>query len=115
MADQLIFHACSPTVKGNIQEYWEQKQRRLQKLLVNFPDDQRNLRVTVRRCPDHYDVHAVLLMPTGTLIAESSSHNRDYLEAIDIVADRLAAEIRRHRQLLQTRQQPRPGTGAAFA
>lgn len=112
MADHLIFHECSPTVKGNIQEYWEQKQPRLEKLLATFPDDQRNLRLSVRRRPDRYDAHAVLTLPTGTLIAQSSSHNRDYLEAVDIVADRLASEIRRHKQLLRMRSLPR-ASGAA--
>ena len=101
MADHVVFHECPASVKDAIQTYWEKKQLRLEKLLVHFPDDQRNVRLTVRRHPDRYEAHAVIRLPTGALVAEADSHNREYQEALDIVAARLAEEIRRHKQLLR--------------
>lgn len=103
MADHLIFHECTPPTKEAIQNYWQKKQQRFEKLLVHFPEDQRNLRLTIRRCPERYEAHAVLTLPTGTLVAETNSHGRDYLEALDIVADRLVEEIRRHKDHLSIR------------
>lgn len=118
MADHVVFHECSPGVKGAIQEYWQRKQRRLEKLLVHFPDDQRNVRLSVRRYPERYEAHAVIRLPTGALVAQADSHNRDYQEALDIVADRLAEEIRRHKDVLRRDdlfRRPRPQQQPASA
>jgi ribosomal subunit interface protein len=101
MADHVVFHDCPVNVKDAIQLYWEKKQKRLEKLLIHFPDDQRNVCLSVRRHPDRFEAHAVIRLPTGSLVAQADSHSRDYQEALDLVAARLAEEIRRHKQFLR--------------
>lgn len=111
MANHLIFHDCTDDVKQGIEAYWEQKGPRFERLLQHFPDDQRHMRLSVRRYARRYEAHVTLRLPTGTLVAQADG--RDYLEALDIVTDRLAGELRRHRQVIRhdyvhRRRRPRP-------
>jgi DNA-directed RNA polymerase specialized sigma24 family protein/ribosome-associated translation inhibitor RaiA len=72
---------------------------RIERLLTRFPEDQRELRLTVTHKPKRYDLHVVLLLPTGSLAADASSATDR--EAIDAVVDKLAAELRRHKELIR--------------
>jgi len=99
MSEHMIFQNCSPWQKNTIRSYWSQKLSRLERLLQHFPEDQRELRLTIRHNHDRFDVRAVLLLPTGTLVAESSSHMDN--DAIDTVVDTLTRELRRHRKLIR--------------
>ena len=99
MSDHMVFHNCPDWQKQAIRSYWLQKTPRIERLLTRFPEDQRELRLTVTHKPKRYDVHAVLLLPTGSLAAEASSPtDRD---AIDMVTDKLVAEVRRHREAIR--------------
>jgi DNA-directed RNA polymerase specialized sigma24 family protein/ribosome-associated translation inhibitor RaiA len=95
MSEHMIFHNCSPWQKNTIRSYWSRKLPRIYRLLQHFPEDQRELRLTVRRNADHFDARIVLLLPTGTLVAENSS--RTDFSAIDAAVDTLTTEIRRHK------------------
>ena len=99
MSDHMVFHDCPDWQKEAIRSYWLQKTPRIERLLTRFPEDQRELRLTVTHKPKRYDVHAVLLLPTGSLAAEASSPtDRD---AIDMVVDKLVAEVRRHKEAIR--------------
>ncbi len=100
MAEHVIFRDCSNGIKKDIGEYWDRKRARLERLLVHFPDDQRHLHLTVQRQDLGYSAHAVLRLPTGTLVAEAPA--QEHRAALDIVADRLAEEIRRHKDTIST-------------
>jgi DNA-directed RNA polymerase specialized sigma24 family protein/ribosome-associated translation inhibitor RaiA len=99
MSEHMIFQNCSAWQKDTIRSYWSQKLARIHRLLQHFPEDQREFRLTIRRRFDRFEVRAVLLLPTGTLVAESSAQMDN--DAIDAVADKLAMEIRRHRHRIR--------------
>lgn len=99
MSEHMIFQNCSPWQKDTIRSYWSQKLSRVERLLQHFPEDQRELRLMIRRNHDRFDVRAVLLLPTGTLVAEGSSQMDN--DAIDTVVDTLTREVRRHRKLIR--------------
>ena len=101
MPEHVAFHGVDDAAKQDIRAYWERKWKRLERLLQPFPPDQRHLRLAIHSNAPFYDVRAVLLLPTGTLVANGRSHRPDFHEAIDLVADRLAEEIRRHKGLLR--------------
>jgi ribosomal subunit interface protein len=99
MSEHMIFQNCSAWQKDTIRSYWSEKLSRIERLLQHFPEDQRELRLNVRRNHDRFDVRAVLLLPTGTLVAESSSQMDN--DAIDAVVDKLTMELRKHRGLIR--------------
>jgi len=99
MSAHMIFQNCSPWQKDTIRSYWSRKLLRIERLLQHFPEDQRELRLTVRHNHNRFDVRAVLLLPTGTLVAQSSSQMDN--DAIDAVVDTLTGEVRRHRKLIR--------------
>ena len=99
MSEHMVFQNCSPWQKGTIRSYWSQKLTRIERLLQHFPEDQRELRLTIKHNHDRFHVRAVLLLPTGTLVAESSSQMDN--DAIDAVVDKLTMELRRHRKYIR--------------
>lgn len=99
MSDHMVFQDCPDWQKEAIKSYWQQKVSRIEKLLTRFPEDQRELRLTVIHKPKRHDVHVVLLLPTGSLAADASSATDR--EAIDAVVDKLMGELRRHKELLR--------------
>lgn len=101
MPAQLAFRGCPEPAKEAIRRSWEQKVQRLKRLLRRFPEDDQMLRLTVSMQPGlkAYDVRAVLVLPTGTLVAEADASHHD--SALDEVASRLAVEIRRHKERLR--------------
>lgn len=105
MSEHVVFHGCSDQQKENLQSYWYQKVPRIEKLLARFPDDQRELRLTVTCKPKRYDVHAVLLLPTASLAAGASSQFGR--QAIDAVVSKLVAEVRRHKEVIRHEDQYR--------
>ncbi len=99
MSDHMVFQDCSDGQKEAIKSYWRQKVPRIEKLLSRFPEDQRELRLTATHKPKRCDLRAVLLLPTGSLVAEASSATDR--EAIDAVVDKLVGEVRRHKDLIR--------------
>lgn len=99
MSDHMVFQGCATWQKEAIKSYWQQKMPRIERLLTRFPEDQRELRVTATHKPKRFDLHVVLLLPTGSLVAEASSPcDRD---AVDAVASKLVAEVRRHKEVIR--------------
>ncbi|MEN6575046.1 MAG: HPF/RaiA family ribosome-associated protein [Phycisphaerales bacterium] len=99
MSDHMVFQGCASWQKEAIKSYWQEKLPRIERLLTRFPEDQRELRVTATHKPKRFDIHVALLLPTGSLVAEASSPtDRD---AIDAVASKLAAEVRRHKEVIR--------------
>src|SRR4030042_169070 len=95
MSEHMIFQNCPPWQKDSIRSYWERKLPRIDRLLQHFPENQRELRVTVRHNATGFEARLVLRLPTGTLVAQESSKT-DY-SAMDLAVDRLTEEIRRHK------------------
>lgn len=99
MIEHIAFHDCPKSVKDDIHAYWEQKRPRVERLLKRTPPDQCHLRLNIWRKPPRYEVRAVLLLPTGTLVAEDMHGSPR--AALDKVADQLVLELRRHRDALR--------------
>ncbi|QYO65083.1 HPF/RaiA family ribosome-associated protein [Leptolyngbya sp. 7M] len=101
MAQHFIFHDCPPLIKERVRDYWDKKQRRIDRLLQSFPDAQRHLRLIVDQQPYGYQVRVVLSLPNRTLVAQSKSRFESYQAAMDEVAEILTEEIRRHKDQLR--------------
>jgi len=99
MPQQIVVHDCPPEVREDVELYWDRKMLRIDRLLSHMPADQRHLHLTVKHCRAAHEVHGVLALPTGTLVAQGSSPN--HREAMDIVADKLSHEIQRHMELVR--------------
>jgi len=101
MAEQLLLHDCPSSLKEAVREYWQRKARRIERLLHPVPPDQQHLRLAVRWQNDRWDVRLVLILPTGTLVADVAAGAHEWRAAIDRAAHKLAGEIRRHKQRLR--------------
>src|SRR5258708_29152454 len=99
MAEHLIFHDCPTGIKAEVREHWARCAQRIERRLKRFPEDQRHLRLSVRRRPPMFEVHSVLLLPSGALAAEGTAERPE--EALDIVTDRLIQEINKHKEHLR--------------
>jgi DNA-directed RNA polymerase specialized sigma24 family protein/ribosome-associated translation inhibitor RaiA len=103
-SEQLVFKQFPDNLKDQARKLWERRQKKLERLLEHFPSDQRHLRVVFDENQHHkrlYDVHAVLTLPTGTLVAEAQAYDPKLIDAVDRVADQLENEIIRHKALLR--------------
>jgi ribosomal subunit interface protein len=101
MSSHLVFNGVDDAVKTRVETYWAEKLPRLQKLLVPYSKDLQEIRLTVSHHPQNshrswYEVRAVIQLPTGTLAAEAD--DGDPQVAVDRVADKLVAELRRHKE-----------------
>ena len=101
IAEQIVFDHVPAPVKQQAIEYWTRKWRRLQSLLAPFAAEQRHLRLALDNHATRCEARAILMLPTGTLVAYGRSRGADFAEALDEVADRLASEIRRHKGRLR--------------
>lgn len=99
MAEHLIFHDCPTDVKTEIRDHWAHCAHRLERRLKRFPADQRHLRISIRRQGPAFDVHSVLLLPSGALAAEA--HADRCQDALDAVTDHLVQEIGKHKEHLR--------------
>ncbi len=100
-----VFEGCNEEEKKSMQAYWAKKWPRLERLLIHYCPDLREIRLTVYHHPQSeshavfYEVRAVLHLPTGTLVAQE--RGGDGKAALDKVADKMAEEIKRHKELLR--------------
>ena len=77
MSSHWVFNGVAPAVEGQLEAYWAKKLPRLEKLLVRYPPDLREIRLTVSSHhpnPERswYEVRGVIRLPTGTLAAEAN-------------------------------------------
>jgi RNA polymerase sigma factor (sigma-70 family) len=95
-----VFNGCD-SQKSSVKSYWQKKLPRLERLLTHFPAEQTMLRLTLYRHgrDDDWELRGVLEIPTATLVAEE--RQRNLMEVIDTLADEIAAEIKRHKELLR--------------
>ncbi len=85
--------------KPRVESYWAKKQPRIERLLSNYHDDLRELRLALYRHHGEqgpWELRAVLQLPTGTLVTEETGP--DWRECIDVVADELVRQIKRHKE-----------------
>lgn len=102
MAEQIVIPEESTELKERVSDYWNRKRRRIKRLLQPIPEDQQSLRLSMRPAKNGWDVRVILVLPTGTLVAEEQTFHRDeWPAAVDRVADKLAMEIRRHKEKLR--------------
>ncbi len=96
-----VFQDCEEPRKERARRAWDESWPRLARLLATFPPDQRRLLLAVRHDdrPPHDEARAVLILPTGTLVAEESAD--DAAVALKRVAHTLGEEIKRHKELLR--------------
>jgi len=81
--------------------YWSKKSPRLERLLKNWPEPLRRLRITMYAHPKHHrwEVRAVLQLPTAVLAAEEAAETWE--KAMDEVADELVRQVKKHKELLR--------------
>lgn len=100
MSSHLVFSGIDDAVKARLKKYWEEKLRRLQKLLVPYPTDLREIRLTVSHHQDThrswYEGRAVIHLSTGTLAAEANG--KDPQVVLDRITDALVREVKRHKE-----------------
>jgi RNA polymerase sigma factor (sigma-70 family) len=123
MSFHWVFNKCSNAVKSELEEYWSKKWPRLAKLLEpSYSPELQEVRLTVtchEQSPQRlwYDIHAAILLPTGSLAAKS--HDKDPRAALDDVTDLLAAEIERHKERVRKdyifKRKTRPHTDISAA
>lgn len=99
MLDHLVFLECPSRLRDEIHAYWGEKQSRFRRLLATFRPELCHLRLVVQHAKGRWQTRAVLSIPTATLVARREA--RQWTEAIDGLADRLASEIRRHKARLR--------------
>ncbi|MEJ2582694.1 MAG: integrase, partial [Acidobacteriota bacterium] len=76
----------------------QRKIPRLSRLLARFPSDTRNLRLGLTKRGPIFETRAVLVLPSATLVATAAADT--FHESLDVVADKMAREIRRHTDTL---------------
>ena len=101
MSKHIVFNEIDDPEKTRLNSYWKKKLPRLEKLLVHYPPDLREIRLTISRhgadaLHGWYEVRAVIHLPTGTLAVEAEDKNPQ--AALDRVTDKLATEIKRHKE-----------------
>lgn len=101
MVEHFVFLDCPLRVKRSARAYWADKERRVERLLATFRPELRHLRLSLRRHKTGWEARAVLNIPTATLVAVAAGAT--WIEALDMAADRLIAEIRRHVDRLRRR------------
>jgi RNA polymerase sigma factor (sigma-70 family) len=101
MPQHVVFHGVPDHLKEPIRNYWDRKWQRLERLLQSFPPDQRHLRLVIHNHHPVWDARAVLMLSSGTLVAQGKGYDDNYREALDTTAGRLAEEVRRHKGLLR--------------
>lgn len=101
MKIHLVLHGCDESMKASLESYWSKKLPRLENLLVPYPPDLQDVRLTVHRHEQNpqrawYEGRAVVHLPTGTLVAEAN--DKEPRTVVDRLADTLAREIKRHKE-----------------
>lgn len=106
MPEHLVFRDFpdDQELKKRARELWERRWKKMERLLESFAPDQRHLRVVFSQNQHHkrlFEVRAVLMLPTGTLVADAEAYQPKLIDAVDRVADQLEREIIRHKGLLR--------------
>jgi ribosomal subunit interface protein len=101
MSSHMVFKGCDDIVKARLEEYWTKKLQRLQKVLVPYKADLQEIALTVYHHDNNngrswYEGRLAIHLPTGSLAAEAD--DKDPQAALDRVADKLVAEIKRHKE-----------------
>ncbi len=98
MREHIIFQNCPDPVKERVEQEWSKITSKLERLLQKYPRDQRHLRLVVRHKNGMFDARAVLMLPTGTLVAHTHQPTNNIREALDVVEERLRREIHKHKE-----------------
>lgn len=90
------FNDCDAE-KERIQSYWAKKQSRIERLLKTYREDLKELWMTIYWHPKRkeWEARAVLHLPTGTIATQET--RRSIEEALDVLADELVSQLKRHR------------------
>lgn len=104
MSSHLVFNGVDEAEKGRLEAYWAKKVPRLKRLLVTYSPELQEVRLTVsyhkeKAHHSFYEVRGVVQLPTGTVAAHADDRNPE--AALDRVADDLAKEIKRHKELVR--------------
>jgi DNA-directed RNA polymerase specialized sigma24 family protein/ribosome-associated translation inhibitor RaiA len=81
--------------------YWEKELPRFERLLQHFPDQLKDMWITVRRVrrPERFETKVVVQLPTQTLAVEKDAES--WMESFDKAADTLGLRIKRHKEKLR--------------
>jgi RNA polymerase sigma factor (sigma-70 family) len=95
------FHRCNNGLKSEMRTYWRKELPRFERLLQDFPDQLKEMWLTVRRVarPDRFETKVVVQLPTQTLVVEKRGES--WMESFDKAADKLVLRIKRHKDKLR--------------
>jgi RNA polymerase sigma factor (sigma-70 family) len=104
MSTHIVFDGVDEAFRARVEAYWAKKLPRLEKLLVHYNPDLKEVRLTVsehHQAPQRarFEVQGVVHLPTGTQAARAS--DKDALAAIDRVVDELVREVKRHNEMVR--------------
>ncbi len=113
MRIQWHFNGCSKTIKSKARSYWQQKQRRVERLVSGMAPASLPLRLSVYCYPnrvDQFETRAVVRVTGRTLVAQIS--NEALNAALDLLADALVAALKSHSKIVKdiSRQQHKKDT-----
>src|SRR5690242_12172754 len=100
MSPDMVMKGLDEALRREATRCWASRWRRIEGLLAPFLPSERTVRMIVDGRDGNCDAHAVLMLPTGTLVGQGRSPAGNPSEAIYDAADRLASEIRRHKRML---------------
>jgi RNA polymerase sigma factor (sigma-70 family) len=100
MSNHWVFNGCDESLRSTLETYWSKKLIRLEKLLVHYRPNLREIRLTIYRHEQNpqrvwFEGRAVVQLPTGTLVAEAD--DKESRVVLDQLTDTLAHEIKRHK------------------
>ncbi|GIW97638.1 MAG: hypothetical protein KatS3mg111_0971 [Pirellulaceae bacterium] len=101
MDQHWVFDDVAEVDRQTARNRWDEKARPILKLLRSYEPDKLSLRLTLSHIErgNQWQLRAVLLLPTGTLVAESTKKSLE--EAIDDVAATLRREVKKHKELVR--------------
>ena len=97
MSTNTVFQKCGESVISQVRQQWPRHETRLGELIgLERPEDMHlDLRVDCEEKANRYDVRAILVMPSATLMAEALDEN--VASALDRVSELLALAVQQHR------------------
>lgn len=100
MKTHWVFNNCEEH-KQSARALWDKKHDRIERLLKRYDPELCELHLTLyyHENRNFWELRAVLYLPTGTLAAHETKGTMH--DVINIVADELAREIKRHKELVR--------------
>lgn len=101
MGELFVFQNCTLPEKAAVRGIWNDRSRKLKRLLDSFPPTSRTVRLDVRKSACGYGIKGTLELPTGDLVA--AAEERSTRCAVDRVVDLLTRGVRVQKKSVRRR------------